>query len=271
MKRFSTAEVANILNLPDRRIRSFVRAGFVAPERDKRKSLQFNFHDLLFLKAAKSLLDSKIPIKRIIRMLASLKRTLPADQELTRLKIYADGQRIVVWDGKMRYQPDSGQFLFDFDARRVLRTLKLNSRKPAQADRTARYWFDRGVEFEEKSTDEAVHAYEKALQLDASLSAAHINLGRLYHAAGRLKESEKEYRAALQMNPADPTPYFNLGVLLEDMKRPLEAIRFYQEALDRDSAFADAHYNLGLILESLGKKREAFVHLRTARNLYLGR
>ena len=37
MKLFSTSEVAKILNLPDSRIRSFVRAGFLAPARDKRK------------------------------------------------------------------------------------------------------------------------------------------------------------------------------------------------------------------------------------------
>ena len=137
MKVFSTNEVANILSLPNSRIRSFVRAGFIAPERNRRKALQFNFHDLLFLKTAKSLLDSHIPAKTIIRMLSSLKRSLPDEASLTRLKIYADGRRIVVWDGKARYQPDSGQFLFDFDPRAVLRTVKLSSRKTANDDRAA--------------------------------------------------------------------------------------------------------------------------------------
>ncbi len=65
MKVFSTNEVANILSLPNSRIRSFIRAGFIAPERNKRNGLQFNFHDLLFLKTAKSLLDSHIPAKTL--------------------------------------------------------------------------------------------------------------------------------------------------------------------------------------------------------------
>jgi len=89
MKLFSTNEVANILNLPNSRVRSFVRAGFIVPERNKSKTLQFNFRDLLFLKTAKSLLDSRVPAKKIIRMLSSLKRRLP-DEQLTRLKIYAE-------------------------------------------------------------------------------------------------------------------------------------------------------------------------------------
>ena len=63
MKLFSTSEVANILNLPDRHIRSFVRAGFLAPAKNK-TGLQFTFRDLLFLKTAKSLLASRVPQKQ---------------------------------------------------------------------------------------------------------------------------------------------------------------------------------------------------------------
>src|SRR6266705_5880726 len=142
MKLFSTNEVANILNLPNSRVRSFVRAGFIVPERNKSKTLQFNFRDLLFLKTAKSLLDSRVPAKKIIRMLSSLKRRLP-DEQLTRLKIYADGRRIVVCDGKARYQPDTGQFLFDFDPHTVLRTAKLSCRNFHKGS-TAKDWFNRG-------------------------------------------------------------------------------------------------------------------------------
>jgi DNA-binding transcriptional MerR regulator len=106
MKLFSTSEVTKILNLPDSRIRTFVRAGFLAPARDETKSLQFTFQDLLFLKTAKSLLASRVPAKRIVRILSSLKRQLPDEQHLSSVKIYADGRRVVVWDGRARWQPD---------------------------------------------------------------------------------------------------------------------------------------------------------------------
>lgn len=270
MKHFSTNEVANILNLPNSRIRSFVRAGFIVPERNNKKTLQFNFHDLLFLKTAKSLLDSQIPPKKVIRMLSSLKRRLADEKQFARLKIYADGRRIVVCDGKARYQPDSGQFLFDFDPHTVLQNAKLSSRKPKNAH-VARDWFNRACELEEKSSSEAIAAYRKALDMDPMMAEAHINLGRLCHDAGMLKESEEHYRGAMEINPDDATPHYNLGVLLEDMKRPGEAAGAYEAAIARDPTFADAHYNLGLILDASGKKKEAFSHLRTARDLYLGR
>ena len=270
MKLFSTAEVANILNLPDRHIRSFVRAGFLAPAKNK-SGLQFTFRDLLFLKTAKSLLASRVPASRILRILASLKRQLPDEQHLSSLKIYADGRRVVVWDGKAQWQPDSGQFLFNFDARSVMRTVNLPAPKTSKRNLNARYWFDLGIEFEKTSTDEAQRAYLRALELDPTLSDAHLNLGKLYHDAGMLEKSEPHYRAAMKHAPDDAAPYFNLGVLLEDLQQPREAAKYYQEALERDPAFADAHYNLGLVLESLGKKKEAFGHLRTARKLYFGK
>jgi tetratricopeptide (TPR) repeat protein len=271
MRRFSTAEAAKILNLPDRRIRSFVRAGFLIPARDKTKTLQFTFQDLLFLKTAKSLLASRVPAKRIVRILSSLKRQLPDERHLSTLKIYADGRRVVVWDGQARWQPDSGQFLFNFDARSMIAAVKLPAPKRVKEILTAEHWFKLGTELETSSAEEAKRAYRRALEIDPEMSDAHLNLGKLYHDTGMLKESESHYRAAAKFAPNDPAPYFNLGVLLEDLKRPHEAALCYEQSLVRDADFADAHYNLGLLLESIGNKKEAFTHLRTARKLYTGK
>ena len=64
MKFFTTGEVAKILDLPGARVRSFVRAGFLAPSRGQRKQLEFTFQDLLLLKTAKGLLSSRVPPKK---------------------------------------------------------------------------------------------------------------------------------------------------------------------------------------------------------------
>ena len=271
MKLFSTPEVVKIVNLPPGRIRSFVRAGLLAPGRGKAGALQFTFRDLLFLKTAKGLLDSRVPAKRVVGILNSLKRQLPDERHFTSIKIYADGRRVVVWDGKAQWQPDSGQFLFNFDAQTVLRTLKLPAPKPTRSEQDARYWFDVAAELEKTSSEEAKRAYMRALELDPGMSDAHLNLGRLYHSAGRFRESELHYRAAAKHDPASAAPLFNLGVLQEDRKQPQKAAEFYREALQRDPRFADAHYNLGLLFERAGDRKNAFNHLRTARKLYLGK
>ncbi|HEY6364547.1 MAG TPA: tetratricopeptide repeat protein [Candidatus Binatia bacterium] len=273
MKLFTTGEVAKILNIPNSRIRSFVRAGFLAPARGEKKTLHFSFQDLLFLKTAKGLIDSRVPAKRIIRMLSSLKRQLPDDQHLSVLKIYADGRRVIAWDGKTRWQPESGQFLFNFDVRSIAEKVKLPSpaAKPRQDKLTAEQWFDLAVELEATSTKEAQRAYHMALELDPKMAAAHINLGRLYHDAKELQKAEAHYRAALEIDLEDPAPHFNLGVLMEDLKRPQEAMSAYREAIKLEPCFADAHYNLGLLFESMGRKAEAVAHFRTARKIYLSK
>lgn len=265
--RFTTAEVVKILNFSGSRIRSFVRAGFITPARGNKKSLEFTFQDVLFLKTAKGLLDSRVPSKRVARMLWALKQQLPDGQHLSSLKIYCDGRRVVAWDGKSRWQPDSGQFLFNFDARAIVQKLKLPPAPPSENQRTAEHWFNLAVELEATSIKKAQRAYHLALALDPKMADAHLNLGKLYHDGADLKKAESHYRAAAENALHDAAPHFNLGVLLEDVKRPQDAICAYREAIRLDPLFADAHYNLGLLCESLGKKAEAIKHFHNARKI----
>jgi tetratricopeptide (TPR) repeat protein len=266
---FTTRDTAKILDLPEQRIRSCVRAGFLSPDRGLGRRFRFTFQDLLLLKTTKGLLDSRVPMKRIRRMLASLKRQLPDDRHLTSLTIYADGRRIVAWDGAARWQPDSGQFLFNFEVQTVAEAASPLAPATARA-LTAEDWFHLAAELEKSSLEEAKRAYQQALELDPTLSDAHVNLGCLCQEAKNTGEAESHYRAAIDLAPADPIPYFNLAALLDDLGRSNEAIRAYLQAIERDPDCADAHYNLGLLYEKRGKRSDAIRHLRKARALYRG-
>jgi tetratricopeptide (TPR) repeat protein len=195
---------------------------------------------------------------------------------------------VVAWDGDARWQPDSGQFLFNFDAHGVLTTsiltpspcpLPRGERVPSQGaaaparpgtsvTRTAEDWFNLGCELDAASPDEARHAYEQALALDAGQADAHVNLGRLHQRGGDVARAESHYRAAIALSPDDAVAHFNLAGLLEETGRRVDAVAAYQRALAVDAEFADAHYNLGLLLDSLGRRAPAMNHLRTARRLY---
>ena len=274
MTSFSTREVAKILGLPDSKIRSCARAGLLAPARGRGGRLRWSFQDLLLLKTTRGLLDARVPARRIRRLLASLRRQLPGDQALSSVTIYADGRRAVAWDGAARWQPDSGQFLFNFDAQAVAPPSALPAVTPAPRaapepeTRTAEDWFDLGCELEAASPDEARHAYQQALALDDSLADAHVNLGRLHHRAGEAAPAETHYRAAVRLAPGDPIAHFNLAGLLEETDRGRDAVASYHHALAADPDFADAHHNLGLLLDSLGRRAAAMTHLRAARRLY---
>ncbi|HYB71458.1 MAG TPA: tetratricopeptide repeat protein [Candidatus Bathyarchaeia archaeon] len=275
MTHFSTHEVAKILGVPDSRVRALARSALLAPRRGSGRRLSWSFPDLLLLKTARGLLDARVPARRVHRILSSLRRQLPEDRALSSVTVYADGRRVVAWDGAARWQPDSGQFLFNFDAQTVAGPEATRARSapaPGAArpgpTRTAAEWFDLGCELDAASPDEARHAYVQAIDLDPTLTDAHVNLGRLYHQAGDRERAEQHYRAALRHAPRDAIAHFNLAAVLEERGRAVEAVQSYHQALATDADFADAHYNLGLLLDSLGRRAAAMTHLKTARQLY---
>ena len=56
-----------------------------------------------------------VSMQQIRKVLNSLQRQLGEGEVLSSLKIYASGKRVVVWGGRSRWQPDSGQFLLNFE------------------------------------------------------------------------------------------------------------------------------------------------------------
>ncbi len=290
MKRFSTRETASILEATQAQVRNYARLGQIVPQRGRGRRLEFSFQDLLLLRTTKGLVDSGVPARRMRRIWSSLRRQLAAGLPLTSITIFADGRRAVAWDGHARWQPDSGQFVLNFDAEEIAeRADPMVAARPGTAVQTperpgperrahpapseappltADQWFHLGCELERTSPLEARQAYHQALELDPDLAEAHLNLGRHYHEAEELGKAEAHYRDAVRCAPEDSTSHFNLGVLLEDRGRPQEAFHAYQQAIARDAEMADAHYNLGLLSESLGKRAAAIRHLMTARRLY---
>jgi DNA-binding transcriptional MerR regulator len=267
---FNTAQVARIVGLPAGRLRHCVRAGLVAPTRDARGRLRFDFLDLVLLRTTRGLIEQRVPVGRIVQVLRSLRRQI-GDRPLTRMTVYADGERVVAWDGTSRWQPDSGQFLFNFDAgrvvRRAARVAKLREPAPRLPQLTADQWCDLAMEIEESSPLEARSAYHHAVDLDPTHVVARINLGRLLHADGNLVGAESHYREAVRHDPGCALGWYNLGVVLEDLDRPAEALGVYERAVAADPDLADAHYNLALLYERAGRRRDALRHLAIYRRL----
>ncbi len=270
--RLATAQVARIVGVPPRRLRQAVGAGLVTPRRDRRGRLCFDFVDLVLLRTMRGLLEKRVPVRQIGAILASLRRQIGA-RPISHLSVYADGRRVVAWDGTSRWQPDSGQFLFNFDAAQVMRSAstvaQLRAPTPARrsTELSADDWCDLAIELEERSPLEARAAYHHALDLEPTHLIAHINLGRLLHGDGNLASAELHYRAATDVEPENALAWYNLGVLLEDAGRPREALPCYESAVRHAPDLADAHYNLALLYEQTGRQRDAVRHLLIFRRL----
>jgi len=120
------------------------------------------------------------------------------------------------------------------------------------------------LDLEESDEAAARSAYEACLALDERHVEARVNLGRLLHLKGRLREAERVYRG---IDTAEALLSFNLAVLLEDLGREAEAAAAYREALAQDPGLPEAHFNLARLHEQAKRPKDALRHLLAYRRL----
>ena len=279
MPSYSVNDVERVLRLSRSTIRGLVNAGFVKPERGARREYRFSFRDLIVLRTARALIDAKIPRKRIHGSLEDLRRHLPETMPLSGLSICAVGDRVVVRDGKTRWQADNGQYLLGLDVIVENGILQMVERPEPTTDATkgrevasksAEQWFIEALELENADAQAARGAYEHAVSIDPRHLASWINWGRLLHEQGATGEADKVYRRALDECGPDALLMFNRGVLLEDLGNTGAALEAYQAAVEEDPDLADCHYNLARLYEALGKPQHAIRHLGQYRRLVTG-
>jgi tetratricopeptide (TPR) repeat protein len=266
---YSIRDVERVLRLSRSTVRGLIDAGFVTPLRGSRQQYQFSFQDLIVLRAARALIEAKVPRKRIRRALEDLRKHLPESVPLSGLSISAVGDRVVVRDGKAHFQVDDGQYVLGFDVSVEQGVLRVVERKPEPEPEVeaAEDAFETGLKLEATDVAAACGAYEQAVQDDPTNAAAWTNWGRLLHESNQRREAEALYRRALDACGADAVLLFNLGVLLEDQGNTLAALESYQHAIEEDPTFADCHYNLARLYEVLGKPQHAIRHLGQYRKL----
>jgi len=267
---FGTSQVARIIGVPPRRVRSWARGGLCRAVR-RGRYFQFSFQDLVLLRTARSLLQQQVPAQRVRRALRELARRLPPDCPPSALRISVEGRDVVVRNGRVAWQPESGQTVFLFDVEDLARrsgTVVSAARTRGSAAKAAREdescaatWFERALAIEDDDLQQACAWYRRALHLDPEFADAYVNLGRLVHDAGDVATAVGLYREALKRAPDDAVAHYNLGLALEDTRKYTVAVQHYREAIRVEPGFADAHFNLARLLEKLGRKSEASWHL----------
>ncbi len=92
--------------------------------------------------------------------------------------------------------------------------------------------------------DEAVAAYQRAIELDPKVAYSHRGLGNVYRDLGRHDEAIAAYQRAIELDPKDAAPHNGLGSVCRDLGRYDEAIAAFQRAIELDPQSASPHNNL---------------------------
>ena len=117
-----------------------------------------------------------------------------------------------------------------------------------------------------KDTGQAEIAFKKALELDNSLLSAYINLGLVYHIAGKTDQAAKEFEAVLAKDPKVIQAHMMLGIIHDGRKEYDKAQTHYEAILKLNPRFAPAANNLAWILvEHGGNIDVALSHAQMAR------
>ena len=194
-------------------------------------------------------------------------------------QITVDGRRIVATNGEERWQPESGQILFDFGvtdlARRVAplarKAFRRATREPA-APLTAAGVVRVGVRSRGgRAARRPGRPTGAPCRWIRRIPTPTSTSGRLLHEGGDPPGAQEHYRLALATRPEDATAAFNMGVALEDLGREGDALAAYENAVALDPQNADAHYNAANLCERLGRPADALRHLKEYRVLTLGR
>ena len=103
----------------------------------------------------------------------------------------------------------------------------------------------------------ALRFYRRALELDASMTVAHVNVGKLYFSAGQFDEALRSFEAATALAPDDPDAWSSRAGALRELGRLEESLEAARHALSLRDDFPEAAINLGNALLKLDRPEEA--------------
>lgn len=271
---YGFAAAAQILDVPETRLRYWAQIGFVGPSTRAAGKLAYTFRDLVNVKAARELSDRGFSTAQIRKSLDQIRTSVPALQDaLGQLRVGWDGQGLVLSDDAGSFDP-SGQRVFDFGLQDLAvrasdcsgavpleRSAALPPRAPGP--KAALEHLNEGLlaSAVDGQDAEAEACFRRAIDLDPGLAAAHTNLAFLAARRGDRPAARACLEIALALDPDQPEARYDLATLaLRDGEADLAAAEL-RRVLQMRPDFGDAHYNLSTALEQLGGRRQAREHL----------
>jgi hypothetical protein len=258
---FSTRTAARILAVSPDRIRYWVRRRLVKPSEMRGRGYQFAFNELLVMRLTKELLPTHRHLRPIRRCFERLGTIMTPERPVTSLKLFAEDGRLIVRDGGVKFEVDSGQQVLDFDVARFAREIDSNFKPKVSAI------LDNAEQIEETDPARTIRFYSTVAAAEPTNANARMKLGALLEKTGNPREAIKQYLHAATIAPDNAQAHLRLGAIYRMRERLEQSIKSFVRTLKIDPDNLEAHRNLAELYEEIGRKREALRHLSAIHRL----
>ena len=265
---YTTREVSDLIGLKPDQVRHYVRRSLLQPARGDRGEYRFTFQDVVLLRSAKGLLDADVSSRKAYRVLLKLQSELSQVKSLAAVRIFADGNNVMVREDNQVWDVETGQGHLDFAVRELADNVATLAQRNLIVLRESDgldsdEWYNLGLDLEEVDPDRAPDAYTRAIELNPKNADAHVNLGRLMQLKGNLKFAKRHYELALAAVSNHQLAFYNLGTVYDELDDMEKAAEYYRRA----PGVPDAHFNLSRIYQMRGDEVSALRHMRQYREL----
>jgi tetratricopeptide (TPR) repeat protein len=126
------------------------------------------------------------------------------------------------------------------------------------ADVKTSSWVEKGVALViEGKCNEAIEAFNKAIELNPKDAVAYNNRGAAYGQIGNYKQQIEDSSKALQLNPKDAVAFNNRGVAYGELGNYEQEIEDCTKAIELNPKLAVAYYHRGVAYQKLGNRKQA--------------
>jgi tetratricopeptide (TPR) repeat protein len=259
---YSTRAAARILAVSPDRIRYWVRQRLIKPAAQRGRRYRFVFHDLLVMRMAKQLLPGRRNLQSLQRCVDRVRAFAGSSRPLTSLKLENHDGLIVVRQGDVIFEAESGQLCLQFGRPRT--TGKVEERfGPARV----RERFEEARRIAEDDPFRALTLYNDLLGREPRNFELHLRMAALLEPEGDLAGALRHLLGAAVLVPANAEVHQRLGLLYRKRNENENALQSFLRAIECDPVLIEAHRNLAELYEKLGHQREAMRHLSTLHRL----
>lgn len=105
--------------------------------------------------------------------------------------------------------------------------------------------------------DEALHEYQKVIELDPMLPQAYLGLGNIYLVQFEFDTALETYTQAIELKLQLPEIYCNRGIVYTKQGAYEKAVADFQQALAIDTNYTPARFELGFVYQQMGEYEKA--------------